>query len=286
MADQHTAWIEAALAECPRAEFRTRLREELKRRIPMATAMGIREQFSTVTPYLIAGDVEWLITFVKQAFGAVETERSAGSGGGLHCEVRIVDSMLMLGGGAPAQGHEKPSALHIYLPDVDAVYRRALEAGAESLYPPDDKPYGERQAGVKDPAGNLWFIATRFPQTPRLEGMRTVTPFLMANNAFGLLEFLKQGFGAREEGIYKTPEGKLLHAAVWIGDALLEFGEAQGVPSAFYLYVPDADALYQQAVAAGAKPLHPPADQPYGDRMGGVEDAWGNTWYIASHLAR
>ena len=58
------------------------------------------------------------------------------------------------------------------------------------------------------------------------------------------------------------------------------------MPFAFYLYVPDADAdaFYRQAVAAGAKPLYPPKDQPYGDRMGGVEDAWGNTSHIATHL--
>ena len=170
---------------------------------------------------------------------------------------------------------------------ADAVYRRALEAGAESLYAPEDKPYGERQGGVKDPAGNLWFIATRQAPVPPLKGvLRTVTPFLLARDALGLIEFLKQAFSGKEEGIYKSPEGHLLHAMLWIGDAALEFGEAPGLPFAFYLYVPDADALYQQAVAAGAKSLSPPSDQPWGDRVGGVEDAWGNTWYIASHLAR
>ena len=55
---------------------------------------------------------------------------------------------------------------------------------------------------------------------------------------------------------------------------------------AAHLYVPDADAVYRQAVAAGAKPLYPPKDQPYGDRVDGVEDAWGNTWYIATHAER
>ena len=117
--------------------------------------------------------------------------------------------------------------------------------------------------------------------------MRTITPFLLAENALGLHEFLKQAFSAREEGVvYKSPDGKLMHAMLWIGDAALEFGESQGLPFAFYLYVPDADAVYRQAVAAGAKPLYPPKDQPYGDRMGGVEDAWGNTWYIATRAER
>lgn len=246
--------------------------------------MGVREGFSTVTPYVAVVEVERLISFAKEVFGAVETERSAGSAGGVHCELRIGDSMLMFSGGAAVQGREKLNALHVYVPDCDAVYRRALGAGAESLFEPKEKPYGAREAGVKDPTGNLWFIAT--PNGPRHEALRTVTPYLLATNALGLIEFLKAAFGATEIGVYKSPEGKLQHAALRIGDAALEFGEAQSLPFAFYLYVSDADALYQQAVAAGAKSLYPPLDQPFGDRVGGVEDAWGNTWYIASRLAR
>ncbi len=284
MADRRTAWIEATLSGCPSKAFQARLRGELERKIRMMATMGVREGFSTVTPYVAVVEVEHLISFAKEAFGAVETGRSTGSAGGVHCELRIGDSMLMFGGGSPVvRGREKLNALHVYVPDADAVYRRALKAGAESLFEPQDKPYGAREAGVKDPTGNLWFIAT--PKGPKHEALRTVTPFLLAANALGLIEFLKAAFGAEEIGVYKSPEGKLQHAALRIGDAALEFGEAQGLPFAFYLYVPDADALYQQAVAAGAKPLYPPSDQPYGDRVGGVEDAWGNTWYIASRLA-
>ncbi len=250
---------------------------------PQITAAGVPAGFTTVTPYLAVVDVERLIAFAKEAFGAVEAYRTTGSAGGAFCIMRIGDSMLMFTGGPPVKDRPNLNALHIFVPDTDAVYQRAIEAGAESLYPPADKPYGERGAGVKDPAGNLWFIATR-QAGPTLPGVRTVTPYLLAENALGLFEFLKQAFSAREEGaIYKTPDGKLMHAMLWIGNAALEFGESQGLPFAFYLYVADADALYRQAVAAGAKPLYPPKDQSYGDRMGGVEDAWGNTWYIATH---
>ena len=77
-----------------------------------------------------------------------------------------------------------------------------------------------------------------------------------------------------------------MHAALRIGDAIVEMGEAEPMPAGFYLYVPDADALYRQAVAAGARSLLTPADQPYGDRMAVVEDGWGNTWCIATHLGR
>jgi PhnB protein len=250
----------------------------------MMTMTGIPAGFSTVTPTLSVVEAERLITFAKETFDAVETHRTTGSGGGIHSWLRVGDSMLMCFG-APARGPQRLHALHVYVPDTDAVYRRALEAGAESLYVPEDKPYGERQAGVKDPTGNLWFIATRFPGTPVLEGMRTVTPYLLANNALGLIEFLKQAFSAREEDVYKTPDGKVMHAALRVGDAVLELGDAQAMPANFYLYVPDADALYRQAVDAGAKAVVPLADQPWGDRGGAVEDAWGNSWFIATHLA-
>ena len=101
-----------------------------------------------------------------------------------------------------------------------------------------------------------------------------------------MLEFLKTALNAVEIGVYKTPEGKLMHGILRIGDGAVEMGEGEGAPSAFYLYVPDADALYKQAVDAGAKSLYAPADQPYGDRVGGVEDAWGNTWHIATHFGQ
>jgi PhnB protein len=217
----------------------------------------------------------------------VETHRSQGTGsaGGIHCELRIGDSMLMCGGGEALRGREKLATLHVYVPDTDAAYRRALEAGSESIAAPEDKPYGARQGSVKDPAGNRWVIATH--HGPIEEPQRTVTLFLVPPaNVFGLIDFLKAAFHAEEIGMYKSPSGKLEYAAVRIGDAVLEFGEAPGFPQpAVYLYVPDADAVYQQAIEAGAKSLYPPADQHYGDRVGGVEDAWGNTWYIATYLA-
>jgi PhnB protein len=283
-ADPQLAWIESALAMCPAEAFQDRLREELERRIHMLTTTGIREGYTTVTPYVTVVEADRLISFAMEAFGAVVTHRSKGPRGGTHCELRIGDSMLMFVGGDMVRGQEKLTALHIYVPDTDAVYRQALAAGAESVSVPEDKPYGERQATVKDPAGNLWFIATHLGPTDG--ALRTVTPYLIRPNALGMVEFLKAAFNATEIGVYKTPDGKLMHGILRIGDGAVEMGEGQGAPSAFYLYVPDADAAHRQAVEAGAKSLYPPADQPYGDRVGGVEDAWGNTWYIATHVGQ
>ena len=285
MSDPQFAAIEAALPNAPREKFRAGLREELKRRIEMTPVFtGVREGFTTVTPYLTVVDPERLIRFAKEAFGAVETGRSIGGSGHLHCELRVGDSMLMCGGGEVVRGRERPLALHIYVPDADAAYEKAMAAGGESLGAPEDRPYGERQGGVKDPAGNLWYIATRFPGTAVNEGMRTVTPYLHHNNVPGLIDFMKLAFNGQELGVYKAPEGRVMHAVVRIGDAILEMGETTPMPASFYLYVPDADKMYQQAVAAGAKSVFAPTDQPYGDRMGVVEDAWGNSWCVATHV--
>jgi uncharacterized glyoxalase superfamily protein PhnB len=99
--------------------------------------------------------------------------------------------------------------------------------------------------------------------------------------------FLEAAFGARLEMRNDSPEGTLRHAVVKIEDAAIEVGEVHE-PSplgtvGFYLYVKDCDALYQQAIAAGARSLWAPMDMPYGDRSGGVVDAWGNLWNIATN---
>lgn len=125
----------------------------------MTATTPIREGFHTITTYLIVREAEQLIDFVKEAFGATEMSRSTGSAGGLHAEVRIGDSMLMVGGGNNVEsGETRNAAFYLYMRDVDAVYARALKAGGISTDEPADKPYGERQAGVKDRFGNQWWI--------------------------------------------------------------------------------------------------------------------------------
>ncbi|GAC1360152.1 MAG: VOC family protein [Ktedonobacteraceae bacterium] len=120
------------------------------------TTKPVREGFQTVTPYLIAQDVDTLINFVKQAFGATEFSRTTGSAGGIHAEVKIGDSMVMIGGSASSGS--MPAMIHLYMNDVDAVYKHALQAGATSIMEPADQPDGERRAGVQDAFGNQWYI--------------------------------------------------------------------------------------------------------------------------------
>jgi PhnB protein len=131
-------------------------------------------------------------------------------------------------------------------------------------------------------------VATAQGESYVPKGLHTVNPYLHPLRAEPLIAFLRRAFGAEEVAKYASPDGVVMHAQVKIGDSVIEMGEAQGkyerMPAMFYLYVPDSDALYQRALAAGAKSLHEPTDQPYGDHNSAVTDAFGNTWYIATHV--
>lgn len=125
------------------------------------TVNPIPEGYHTVTPYIVVDDVDRLIDFLKAAFDAVEKERVPGQDGKTgHAEVVFGDSYVMLGRaqeGFPAL----PCSFYVYVPDTDATYAQALSAGARSVQEPVDMFYGDRNASVKDPAGNTWIIATR-----------------------------------------------------------------------------------------------------------------------------
>ena len=246
--------------------------------------------FRMVTPYLVAEDGNALIDFAKQAFGAEELLRVK-TPTGVHGEVRIGDSMMMIGGGVaqkefPATLH--PNALHVYVQDADAVCKNAVAAGATLVDEPRDQEYGERSATVKDAAGNFWYIATHKGESYVPKGLHSVNPYLHPLRAEPLIGFLKRAFAAQEVAKYASPDGVVHHAVIRIGDSVVEMGEAHGkyepIPAMFYLYVPDCDALYRRALAAGAKSLHEPTDQPYGDRSAAVTDSFGNTWYVATHF--
>lgn len=97
---------------------------------------------------------------MRDAFGAVELERHEFGPTSFHIEARISDSVIVLETGDPPHPEGTAGSIYVYVPDVDAAYRRALERGATSIAPPQDKPYQERQAGVRDSFGNTWWIAT------------------------------------------------------------------------------------------------------------------------------
>lgn len=120
----------------------------------------VPEGYQAVIPYFGVSDGPAFISFLKDAFGATEQQRHLSGGKIMHAEVRIGDCVVMLG---DAAYYESPPVMHVlvYTENVDATYRKALDAGAESLREPVDQPYGDRSAGIKDPWGNTWWLATR-----------------------------------------------------------------------------------------------------------------------------
>ena len=276
------------LRSCPSPAFKSRLRANLKGRSAMATALeavDVREGFTTVTPYLQVRE-PGLFDFLVKVFGAVETFSLKGTYG-VHREVRVGDSMLMIGEGGPEGTEYSPAAFHVYVPDVDAAFERALAAGATSLGAPEDRVYGERAGFVGDPFGNHWYIATHLGPSPVPAGHGTVTPFVHPRDVTSYIEFLSRAFGAAEEFKHEAG-GRVMHARLRIGTGAIEMGDAQTEPMRtwFYLYVPDVDLLFDRAVAAGATPLSPPADKPYGERVASVKDTIGITWYIARPIRK
>ncbi len=249
-----------------------------------------REVSHTLTPYLQVDGAAKLIDFLKRAFGAEERFRATRPDGTIgHAEVRIDDSWIELAD-ATAEYPPNPTAIHLYVPRADATYASALRAGATSIHTPVDQEYGDREASVKDPFGNHWYIATPLkPAKGRVahipEGLRSVTPYLHPHGAPQLIDFLKQAFGA-EEMFRAQSEGVVQHAKVRIGDSVIEMGEAHGpyqpMPPAIHLRVDDADVSYRHALQAGATSMQEPTDQDYGERNASVKDPFGNIWYIAT----
>jgi PhnB protein len=118
------------------------------------------------------------------------------------------------------------------------------------------------------------------------EGSPVVTPYLAVKGVAALIDFLKAVFDAKEIDRLTLPDGRIMNAAVAIGDSRLMMGDPGDRPSEpamLYVYVPDCDAVYAKAIAAGAASLAAPADMFYGDRTGAVQDASGNKWWIATH---
>jgi PhnB protein len=131
---------------------------------------------------------------------------------------------------------------------------------------------------------------------PVPEGFHTATPYLIIKGAARAIDFYKKAFGATELMRMADPSGRIRHAEIKIGDSPFMITDENpdfpewlspesrgGTPVHIYLYVDDVDAVFGQAVAAGAKQLLAVQDQFYGDRSGGVTDPFGHVWYIATH---
>jgi PhnB protein len=117
------------------------------------------EGYHTVTPVVVVAGAAKLIDFAKQAFGAEELMRVAGPGGAImHAEIKVGDSIIMLSD--PMRGESMTAALHLYVDNADALFKRAVAAGATPDMEPTDMFWGDRMGAVKDPFGNHWTVAT------------------------------------------------------------------------------------------------------------------------------
>ncbi|SHF08312.1 Uncharacterized conserved protein PhnB, glyoxalase superfamily [Fodinibius roseus] len=133
------------------------------------------DKYHTATPYLLVEGVAGLVDFLANAFGAEKTiwlERNNGSI--MHVEVQIGDSIIMMG--EPTDEFDSmPGSIYLRVEDCDATYQKALESGGESIMEPTDMHHaGERYGGIKDPAGNIWWIATHIEDVSPEEQQRRI----------------------------------------------------------------------------------------------------------------
>lgn len=118
------------------------------------------------------------------------------------------------------------------------------------------------------------------------EGYNTIIPYLIVNNAAGFMQFMQDVFGAQETMRHMRDESTIMHAEMRVGDSVIMLADATGEylpsPAGMFVYVQDADATFDKAMAAGATSVLAMCDQPYG-RTGGVKDPFGNTWWVTTH---
>jgi uncharacterized glyoxalase superfamily protein PhnB len=250
---------------------------------------AIPEGFRSLTPYLIVDSAKNFLEFIRNAFGAGEKFLMRNKNGAIrHAAARIGDSIIEFAEAGPGWS-AMPAGLHHYVKNSDEVYARALKAGGTSLYEPANRDYGDREAGVRDPAGNFWFIATHTAgKSYRPEILQELNTYFSVKDAGRFLDFLEKAFGAAVIQKEVSSNCTIQHAKVRIGDTVVELSEGRTPwgprAVALHYYLENCDAIFARGLANGCKELQPMAEQFYGDRSGSLLDGWGNHWYIASHL--
>jgi PhnB protein len=152
---------------------------------------AIPEGYRTATPYLIIKGAAEAIDFYKRAFGATELLRMADPQGRVgHAEIKIGDSVIMLADEHPAMGYRGPRSLGgssvsilLYLENVDAVFERAVKAGAKAQRAVADQFYGDRSGTLEDPFGHVWTVATHVEDVPAEELQRRAEAAMKAPSA-------------------------------------------------------------------------------------------------------
>lgn len=273
-----------------------------------------RPGFHTVTPYLIVPELEPYLVFLHKAFGAGEHFRAKGGGGGTHVELRIGDSMLMVGGGEQSPSKPLSTMLFLYLEDVDRVYHAALAAGGTSLLEPGPN-FGEpRGAGIKDPAGNDWYFATWEERTnappayvePETAEQQKVAPMLTYEDGIAAMDWLARAFGFQETTRMIGEDGGLAHGEMTTGsgrimlasiplyksprhhrlhcEAARAWSDVPWVINGVLVYVDNVDEHFAHAQRNGATILSAPEDGGPG-RLYRAEDLEGQRWMFLQKTA-
>src|SRR5450631_2469954 len=247
--------VAAELRRLPREDFKARLKSDLQRKSSMATTTEpIAAVRTGVSPRLTFKDVVKAISFYESAFGAKETFRFETEQGIGHAEIMIGDSVVMLAEEWPDGGRyssetlgASPVIMALQVPDVDAFAAHAVSAGAKLQGQIADQFYGRRDANLIDPFGYTWSVSTvkeemsleemhrRFRAMmgevkkkpavdPVPKGYSTLTTYLVAQDADGLIDFITKTFGAEET--FRSGPGSEggLHAEVKVGDSMLMVG--------------------------------------------------------------
>ncbi len=251
----------------------------------------IRPGFRTLTPYMLVNGAAREIEFLKAGLGASEKFRVPVGDRIMHAQLQIGDAVVELSD-ATAEFPARAMMNILYVPDPDAAYARAIAGGGASVYPVSTKPWGDRDGVVTSPGGVIWCLSNRGDGEHITADTPSLVPGFIVKDAGGYIDFMKRAFGAEEMFTHRAPDGTVIHSRVRIGDSVLGGGELttagpherKAVPFLMHVYVPDVDAVYANALSAGASSVRGLEDAPYGDRTATVLDPYGNLWSLATHI--
>ncbi len=292
-----------------------------------------------ITPTLTVKGVDAAVDFYVKALGAEKLMSMAGPNGEtMHAEIKIGDSVIMIGEENLEEGMKSPlslggtpAGLMIFTEDADAAFARATAAGAKPEMPVDDMFWGDRFGTVVDPFGHRWSVATHVEEltgeqiqqradiistvknpkkaakkwkaikgTPATQKQpsqyHTVTLALTVANADEAIKQYTQAFDAKEITRMPTPDGKIMHAELMIGDSRIMLNDEMpemgtksaktlgGSPVGIMMYTVDVDIAFTRATNAKAAPAMPVTDMFWGDRYGAVVDGEGYFWGLATRV--
>jgi len=264
----------------------------------------------SIVPYLETGDGgRDLLDFMVKVLHAKASLEIEDEGKLQHAEVSISACTLEMSG----TGGGNPQQLHVYVPDADEVFKRAMENGAKKIFDVMDMPYGERGGRFEDGSGNRWHVSTYNAKMDesmgklmegkfkahqnepwRPEHSQSVRCMFTVENCLEMIEFMKRVLGLEQRFIMVNPEQP---DDIWYAEmqskadgAILVLGSKSGdapiITGNVHIYVPDVASVLeklQKEPKDSFKMLFDLAAQPYGEKLFGFEDKWGAKWYVASH---